>query len=405
VERSRTVQIAIILAFLVIIFGEGIVQAVVEIRHGERPQVVDLFTRAPSEANLRSFEDRLEKQAWAAKALRPVMQSLRFAAYGDLGEKGLAGRDGWLFYRPGVDFLIEPWPGDAAQAPDDGDPLTAIVAFRDALAERGIALLVVPAPGKASVYPNRLSGRVARTGSDTHGHTRTDTDGHGPTRLHAGRPGHTRTFMNRLDEAGVAYVDLFAMFDAARLIEGTPPLYLAQDTHWSPEGLRLAAKMVSERVLGEGWIDRGTSTFEERTVTVKRDGDVLRMMDSPRIAESFEPETLVCTQVMNPETGEPYEDDPASPVLVLGDSFLRIYQHDEPGSAGFVAHLARELQRPVASIVNDGGASTLVRQELQRKPELLKGKKLVIWEFVERDLRFGMEGWQIVSLPPVEPSA
>jgi hypothetical protein len=384
-KRKTTIRAILIIVFLVIIFGEGIVQAVAELKNSERPQIVDLFTRAPSEANLRSFEDRLEKQAWAAKALRPVMQSLRYAAYGDLGEKGLAGRDGWLFYRPGVDFLIEPWPGDVAQAPDDGDPLMAIVAFRDALAERGIALLVVPAPGKASVYPDRLSRRIARTG----------TDGYG----------HTRTFMDRLDEAGVAYVDLFAMFDAARSIEGTPPLYLAQDTHWSPEGLRLAAKMVSERVLGEGWIDRGTSSFEERTVSLKRQGDVLRMMDSPRIAASFEPESLVCTQVMNPNTGEPYEDDSKSPILVLGDSFLRIYQHDEPGSAGFVAHLARELQRPVASIVNDGGASTLVRQELQRKPELLKDKKLVIWEFVERDLRFGMEGWQIVSLPPVEPSA
>jgi hypothetical protein len=84
---------------------------------------------------------------------------------------------------------------------------------------------------------------------------------------------------------------------------------------------------------------------------------------------------------------------------VLGDSFLRIYERDEPGSAGFIAHLARELSQPLASIVNDGGASTLVRQELSRKSGLLEGKSLVIWEFVERDIRFGMEGWQGVPLP------
>ena len=54
---------------------------------------------------------------------------------------------------------------------------------------------------------------------------------------------------------------------------------------------------------------------------------------------------------------------------------------------------------PLASIVNDGGASTLVRQQLSRKPELLRGKKLVVWEFVERDVRFGTEGWQPVPLP------
>ena len=59
---------------------------------------------------------------------------------------------------------------------------------------------------------------------------------------------------------------------------------------------------------------------------------------------------------------------PESEVLILGDSFLRIYEQDEPGSAGFIAHLARELGQPLTSIVNDGGASTLVRQELARRP-------------------------------------
>jgi hypothetical protein len=56
---------------------------------------------------------------------------------------------------------------------------------------------------------------------------------------------------------------------------------------------------------------------------------------------------------------------------------------------------------PLASIVNDGGASTLVRHELSRHWQLLEGKKLVIWEFVERDIRFGTEGWKYVPLPAV----
>ena len=63
-----------------------------------------------------------------------------------------------------------------------------------------------------------------------------------------------------------------------------------------------------------------------------------------------------------------YQDDPDAEILVLGDSFLRIYQQDEPGAAGFIAHLAQELQQPLTSLVNDGGASTLVRQELYRRP-------------------------------------
>ena len=86
-------------------------------------------------------------------------------------------------------------------------------------------------------------------------------------------------------------------------------------------------------------------------------------------------------------------------VLVLGDSFLRIFERDEPGSGGFVAHLACYLGSGLSSIINDGGASTLVRQQLARKPALLEGKRVVVWEFVERDIRFGTEGWQVIPLP------
>jgi len=42
--------------------------------------------------------------------------------------------------------------------------------------------------------------------------------------------------------------------------------------------------------------------------------------------------------------------------------------------------------------------TTLVRQQLGRNPKLLANKKVVVWEFVERDIRFGTEGWQIVTL-------
>jgi hypothetical protein len=110
-------------------------------------------------------------------------------------------------------------------------------------------------------------------------------------------------------------------------------------------------------------------------------------------------EDVACLQVAERITGKLYKDDPLSPVLVLGDSFLRMYQTDEPRSAGFIAHLARELGAPVASIVNDGGASTLVRKELMRRPQLLVSKRVVIWEFVERDLIFGTDGWKNVPLP------
>jgi hypothetical protein len=100
--------------------------------------------------------------------------------------------------------------------------------------------------------------------------------------------------------------------------------------------------------------------------------------------------------------GALFRDDRSPEILVLGDSFLRIFERDPPGAAGLVAHLARLTGRRVGSIISDGGASTLVRQTLFRRPQLLAHARVVVWEFVERDLRLGTEGWQIVPLPSRE---
>jgi len=353
-------------AFILIIFGVGLVQAGIELAHRERPQVLDLFLHAPTEKNLRLFEKGLEDASWFAQRLRPWTQYLQFVLLDNGGENMLAGREDWLFYKPGVEYLVEPWENNAEVA-------SVIVSFRDQLAARGVHLLVMPAPGKASIYPERVTARAGRE-------------------INA----HTRKLMSLLRDSGVEVVDLFDVFDTSR---GEAQLYLRQDTHWSPAGVQLAAQTVAERILSLGWVEKRNVPYKTRPTRVTRYGDVLRMMEAPQIERRFTPEDIACAQIVRSDTGALYQDDPASEILVLGDSFLRIYEQDEPRSAGFIAHLARELGQPLASIVNDGGASTLVRQELARKPALLDGKKLVIWEFVERDIRFGAEGWQDIELP------
>ena len=132
-------------------------------------------------------------------------------------------------------------------------------------------------------------------------------------------------------------------------------------------------------------------------MTVARRPDIPRMSRLPGEASAFPPESVVVQRVLD-ENGQPYADDDEAKILVLGDSFSRIYQTDEPTAGGWIAQLAFELGTPLTTIVNDGGASTLVRQELARSPELLAGKRLVIWTFVERDLRFGMKGWEKIDL-------
>lgn len=387
-HERHAYQICLVASFVLVIFAVPITQAVIELVDGETPQCLDIFGDTPTAENLRAYEGTLESDSWFARTLRPLVRYARFVTLRDAGEKAVGGKDGWWFYRPGVRYLIERVRDDHKRNTGHDAALAAIVSFRDRLAARGTKLLIVPVPGKASVYPDRLAARVGR----------------GEAAIHE----HTARLVADLRKAGVEVLDAFDALVAERRSESTDrphsPLYLQRDTHWTRRGLECVARVVASRLVKLGWVSRGTVKYADRTVSVQRQGDVLKMLRTPLIERAFAPQDVSCGQIVRLDTGEAYRDDPNSPVLVLGDSFLRIYERDEPGSAGFIAHLAKELGRPVASIINDGGASTLVRQELARKPELLAGKKLVIWEFVERDIRFGMEGWQEVPLPDREPT-
>jgi hypothetical protein len=372
VTASRKLHVSLIAAFLVLIGVVAPSQIVWELRDGEPPQIVDLFRQRPTRASLRQFEGRLESNCRLAEIVRPWMQYARFVLFEDAGDKALVGHAGWFFYRPAVRYLVEP-----LSRPDD--VFAAIVSFRDDLAKRGIKLLVMPAPNKASIYPEMLTARATGVSESVNA--------------------KTMDVLASLKEAGVATVDLFETYGKAREGAGSPAYYLAQDSHWSPEGMRLAADAVARRLLDWGWVEKGSVKYETKPVTVERYGDVLRMIRVPQVEQLYTPQRIECTQVVDAATGQPYKDDPNSPVLVLGDSFLRIFERDEPGSGGFIAHLAHNLGLGVTSIVNDGGASTLVRQQLAGRPSLLNGKKVVVWEFVERDIRFGTEGWQVIRLP------
>jgi hypothetical protein len=235
--------------------------------------------------------------------------------------------------------------------------------------------------------------------------------------------------------------DLFERFRQIREENSKHVLYLAQDTHWTPEGARLAAETVAEKLRSLGWAPQPTVDFHSKQVLVKRYGDVLEMIQArgnqgKLPAEEVEGDQIVdnagglLTSSQSERPGTYRYPGGAVSVLVLGDSFCRIYQEREPrslgeivgasqdaesgdnrgdggptrllpGSAGFPSSLAFALHAPLDFIVSDGGASTDVRRSLATNPEILEGKKVVVWEFVERDIQLGKAGWVDVALPPI----
>jgi hypothetical protein len=350
---------------------------------------------------LRPYEKEMEKSSIFANAVRPWMLAVNYAVFGDLGSKGIPGEDGWLFYRPDVEYLVKPYVlGQASRSVDPNDaPITesiidTIVSFKNQLSSRGIGLLFVIMPTKPSIYPDLLNPSVPSGAS--------------------GIMTHSLRMIRDLRAASVETVDLFAAFARERQNDAVAAesLYLRTDTHFKYRGVRTTARVIAERVRQYSWFTEGAVEYVVDTVTVPRKGDIAEMIGlpqkiMPRFPRLFEPEQTRCMQVyrlLRDETGAVadrtlYKDDYArSSILVLGDSFSRMYQTDSPRGAGWIAHLALELGQPVASLVNDGGASTLVREVLARKPNLLRNKKLVVWEVVERDFRFGEKGWKDVKI-------
>lgn len=386
---ERAARISLVILFCGMICAVPVTQAILELADDETPQLLELFSDWPTEEHLRRFESDLEEYSWFEEKIRPVYQLAAWLGMRDPGAKALVGRDGWFFFHPGVQYLVQPYyPWIEGEEIEGGDPIEVIVSFRDQLASRGIGLLVAPVPGKASIYPDELARLGEVSAADD-------------------VAANTRRFAAALRTLGVEVADLHTP-----LIEARPgadrrgePLYMRSDTHWTGHGVRVAAAALAARIRAAAWFepDATRERYRRERMRVVRRGDIPAMTRIPLREKLFSPETVDCFQVRAVDTNALYEDDTGSPILLLGDSFSRVFQTDEPRAAGLIANLAFELQMPLDSIVNDGGASTLVRQQLARAPDaLLDGKKLVVWEFVERDIRFGMRGWQPIRLWPEE---
>lgn len=381
---------------------------------------------------LRAFEKKVEDENALVLAVRPRYQLAVWNIFNDPGEKVVlgAGEGRWLFYRQDVEFLVQPSPLDERSAKLD-NPVQAILRFRDQLKAKGVELLVVVTPGKPSIYPERLTGSTQDlNGAGAAGVENAAAGLNGVTAA-----GHGKAILDSLARLGLHTVDLYTPLLAAKADDAKlGPLYLNDDTHWTPRGAELAADVIAHKVremVDAGIVDIGEPSMEyvASDSVADRMGDIGEMsglnkfnvfktqrvighvisqqevseraqtLDSTETpADSLVDSAAVQEAIAYDTVRTPFKDDfRKAKILILGDSFSRIYQTDSPVNAGWIAHFAKEMGRPVASIVSDGGASTLVREKLARKAGVLKGKKLLIWEFVERDLRFGAEGWKEVD--------
>jgi alginate O-acetyltransferase complex protein AlgJ len=140
----------------------------------------------------------------------------------------------------------------------------------------------------------------------------------------------------------------------------------------------------------------GDPGYRIERVEARNVGDTLRMLDLPGL---FPTETVWLRRVLQAD-GSVWRSSTTSDVLVLGDSFSNIYALESMGwgtSAGFVEQLSYALRRPIDRIVQNDEGAFATREMLQRTPERLEGKRVVVYQFAERELAFG--DWKVIGLP------
>jgi hypothetical protein len=166
------------------------------------------------------------------------------------------------------------------------------------------------------------------------------------------------------------------------------------------------AGLLAERIqnlLPEDFPSGEGKLFGGECVSIKSQGDLVGMLDLPKSAPIFSPEEVVLRPRKQADGGH-WKPNTSSSVLLLGDSFTRIYSAPDlhwGRDSGLAERLSEHLGLDIDVLAINAGGSSSVRQSLARSPERLAGKKAVVYEFSMRELSGG--DWKVIPLP--EPVA
>ena len=349
--------------------------------------LTELWELLPRAEQIKSAEKTMENESVVSLWLRPRLQAILTEDLHAGSEQVYPGRDGWLFYRPDVDYITGPPFLDATQLKQraktpgvEPNPINAIVDFRDQLAARGIDLIVMPVPVKACVDSEMMVGNASQK------------------KLLQNES--FDDFKALAEKRGVQVFDPAPLLMERKAKEGGAPLYLATDTHWRPETMEWVARQLAAYLGRPGPLQVEGLRVAEKQISAY--GDILTMLKLPGGDNFYHPQKVTIQQVLMGNAL--WHSNPEARVLLLGDSFCNIYSLEPMGwgeSAGFAEHLSQALGgQPVDCILRNSDGSFATREilshELARGRDRLAGKKVVVWEFAVRELSFG--NWKLLDM-------
>lgn len=385
--------------------------------------------------DMHAYEDALEDNSLLGRTIRPYTQYVMARWFGAGNDKAYCGRNRWLFYSPDVDYVVNHGflredimarraadESETRTAPQP-DPRKAVLAFNNELAKRGIKLILMPTPVKPVIQPEKFAAGFEGYDKPVHNSSYAE-------------------FVRDMEKQGIPVFDAASALVQEKRTAGHEQ-FLVGDTHWRPQAMELCARLLSAFIrdsvilnpdsheVGMKDLSRTDATAEiprsdlqrvgtrndnatlilpaipsvgytaVRTNIIHR-GDIVAMLCLPQGAKEYGPESVEIRRILQPD-GKPWQADSESEILVLGDSFCNIYSLEALGwgtSAGLVEQLSYEMGRKIDWLaVNDNGAwatRELLRKEILRGKDRLAGKRVVVWQFAERELSYG--DWKLLPL-------
>ncbi len=290
----------------------------------------------------RAMPHREPSVAWLGAA--------RYLLAGEGRDGVTVGEDGWLFTD---EELV------AAAEADIDRAVAEILATRERLAAMGSQLVLVPVPAKIDIYRGHApDDDLARVMEDQYA-----------------------LFLKRLQAAGIDAVDTRpALVEAAQ----RAPVFLARDTHWSPEG----AMAVAAAVADSGLVSLGDTEFVARSAeSVEVTGDLVSFVtDGPLASRIGLAPEKVMPFIAEVATGGAAGGIFATDAPMVG-TYLVGTSYSANANWSFTPALMTALRRDILNFAEQGRGPVRPMRAMLDDPNLAESPpELVLWEFPIRYL-------------------
>lgn len=298
---------------------------------------------------IRRFEQAYDREFPLRQPSIAAWANLQYLAFGEGSSGVILGRDGWLFsneeYRipNAYDAVVE-------------QHLARIRSVQQRLQAENKQLILVPIPMKVDIYLGQATREPDQRATDLY-----------------------NTFIERLQALNI---EVAPVRDAFLAHKDQQPLFLRSDTHWSPQGARLAARefaRLNPQLVGQ-------SRYESRQVsekTIKGDLQNFLLFSTALRPELFDAEAIPSyetTPVEQPLDADLLFGDAQQSIMLVGSSYTKIEDWNFPG------FLREALQSDLLTTAVEAHGPFHAMEQFLNSETDRQDIHTVIWEFPVRTL-------------------